>query len=97
MTTDEQLDILDLEIIGLPRLLARETRDKLAARGFDVSGYEPVAFPHPMKTRAARKLARLSRQDEWRGRYGPTPPRSATGKPLLVRDGCGSQPARTAN
>ena len=47
MTTDERLDAIDLEIIGLRRLMARETRDKLEARGFDVTNYRPVPFPHP--------------------------------------------------
>ena len=86
MTTDERLDAIDLEIIGLQRLLARETREALARRGFDVSRYEPVPFPHPLETRTARRLAR---EAEWRMRYGTTQPRSATGRPLLVRHGVG--------
>jgi hypothetical protein len=45
---------IDLEIIGLQPLLARETREALARRGFDVSRYEPVPFPHPLETRTAR-------------------------------------------
>ncbi len=86
MTTDERLDALDLEIIGLQRILARDTRDKLAARGFDVTNYRLAPFPHPAESRVARRLAR---EGESRLRYGSNQPRSATGQPLLVRQACG--------
>ena len=86
MTTDERLDAIDLEICGIRRLLARETRDKLAARGFDVTNYRLPPFPHPSETRAARRLAR---EAESRLRYGSIQPRSANGRQLLVREACG--------
>lgn len=86
MTTDERLDAIDLEIIGIQRLLARETRDRLEARGYDVSNYRLPPFPHPSESRVARRLAR---QAESRLRYGSLQPRGANGAPLLVREACG--------
>ena len=58
MTTDERLDAIDLKIIGLQRLPARETRGKLAARGSTSRTIGPCHSLNPAETRTARRLAR---------------------------------------
>ena len=86
MTTDERLDALDLEIIGLQRIQARETRDKLAARGYALGLPAPavptsLGGPHGETARAGSRVAPALRIEQQ--------PRSATGQPLLVREACG--------
>ena len=61
MTTDERLDALDLEIIGLQRIQAREIREALARRGYDVERYVPIPFPHPSETSTAKTARAGSR------------------------------------
>ena len=87
MTTDERLDALDLEIIGLQRTPGTgDARARSKPVGTTSRATELISFPHPSETRTARRLARES---EARLRYGSTQPRSATGQPLLVREACG--------